>query len=235
MTEDRGMAKRLGIAVVALVSSGAWLGAGCEPRDPLPTDETALVGEGGNTGGQSGGAPEAGGAAGTSSVAGLATGGIAGASGGTAGQSGGTDSPEAIALTPDEAAALCAPALGQKLPTGTIAEMKAALPGAWVLCSAQGIFTRPQAGIYIGPNDRWALMTWSGEQLVVQRGLDYEGSLEYIDTSEMNGRPTIQVNFVNEYAWTFIAAPPTFSDEPRMMVLTTNVVSPMRYAAGPGS
>lgn len=228
-----GMLKRLGIVMAMWVASGAWGLAGCEAPDPLLTDETAR-GEGDGGGGQGGAVAASGGAAGDATVEG-ATGGIAGASGGTAGQTGSTGIPRTIALTPAEAAALCALALGQKLPVGTIAEMKATLPGAWVLCSEQGIFSRAQAGLYMGTNDRWALMAWSGEHLVVQRGLDYEGSLEYIDTSEMNGRPTIQVNFVNEYSWTFIAAPPTFSDEPRMMVFTTNVVAPMIYAAVPGS
>jgi len=129
---------------------------------------------------------------------------------------------------PAATAALCQQPLGERLAVNTIADMRAILLGDWALCSGPGIFSHAQAGISINPNDRWAYTVWSGDQLTALTGLDNEGSIEYIDTSEANGRPTIQVNFVNDAGWTAITNP-IISDQPRMMVIASDPAASTIY------
>ena len=234
--KDPGMSKTSTSALAVFLLTGALGVVSCSSVDALTTEEPLPDAGPGAESIALDGSPEevdAQVASGTSLGGGGGSpgGGFVGSSGGAGAAT--TSATGAIDITPSAAAALCQQTLGERLPVETIASMRAVLPGAWVLCSGQGIFARAQAGIYINDNDRWAYMAWAGDQLVVQQGLDNEGSLEYIDTSAMNGRPTIQVKFVNEYSWTFMAAPPTISDKPRMMVMTTNVISPIVYAAVP--
>ena len=160
------------------------------------------------------------------------TGAGVGADGGTGGAGGsgvdgGATSP--VAITRAAAEELCRQPLGEDLAVNSVADMQAILPGAWALCSDEGIFSHAQGGLYITPNDRWAYLAWSGDQLAVLSGLDNEGSLEFVDTSEMNGRPTIQVNFVNDLGWTVIALP-VISDQPRMMTIVGGLGALMTYA-----
>jgi hypothetical protein len=159
---------------------------------------------------------------GTGVSTGLGTGGVGGSSGGDAG----AISP--IGSMPAATAALCQQPLGERLAVNTIADMRAILLGSWALCSGPGIFSHAQAGISIKANDRWAYMVWSGDQLTALTGAENEGAIEYIDTSEMNGRPTIQVDFVNDAGWTAMTSP-ILSDRPRMMVIASDLEAPMIY------
>jgi len=206
-------AARVGLAFSAILAISAAGGCGGSP--PLFSDPVA----------------GAGGAPGVTSTATVATVGTGGASGTSTADV--PSNPVSIDITPAAVEALCQPPLGEKLPVDTIQAMKDTIRRSWALCSGQGIFAHAQAGITIGGDDRWAFLVWSGDHLVATTGLDNEGTVEYIDTSAMNGRPTIQVNFVNSYGWMFPVAPPTISDVPRMMVMTTMVVEPITYVAVP--
>jgi hypothetical protein len=144
------------------------------------------------------------------------------------GGSGGSTVP---AISVSMAEALCARPAGVRLVVASVDAMKSVLHGAWVLCPGPGLFHQPQAGIVIDASDRYAFLAWSGDNLVAQRGLDNEGTVEYLDTSTLNGRRTIQVNFVSDLAVSIDAAPPVISDHPRIMLINNEGVETYTYAA----
>jgi len=134
-------------------------------------------------------------------------------------------------FSPDQAAALCARPVGERLSVADDATLRALLQRAWVLCSPAGLFG-PQDGIVIDPDDRFALLSWTGGQLVRQQGLENEGSLRYLSWVDSNGDPHFQVDFVGDAGFMISAAPPVISDDPRMLLID-NGVAPYTYAAVP--
>jgi hypothetical protein len=115
----------------------------------------------------------------------------------------------------------------------SVAVACAALPGVWVQCSdpAVTLFHRPQAGIMIGSDQRFTLLTWatSGE-LVPEQGAENEGSLEYLDNGQFAGQELIQVDFVSDLGLTIIALPPVVTTAPRMLFIDNEGVETYTYA-----
>jgi len=159
----------------------------------------------------------------------LGGGGGAGGGGVGGGGTGGQTTDASADATPAALAALCDPPLGERLAVPTVAAMQDALRHSWVLCSPIGLFRHAQAGITIGPDDRWSYLLWSVDHLEAQHGLDNEGSVEYLAT----GDAIDQVNFVSDLNLTIIAAPPIFSDSPRMLVINNEGVETYTYAQVP--
>jgi hypothetical protein len=127
---------------------------------------------------------------------------------------------------------LCPQRLGPKVAIETIDASRAALQGRWLLCSDLGLTHERQEGMEI-VGDRFALLrrTASGT-LAAVRGAESEGSLEFIDTSLQNGRPTIQVNFVLDEGGTVISTPLHTSD-PETLTINNNGVFEYRYVRSP--
>jgi hypothetical protein len=118
----------------------------------------------------------------------------------------------------------CGPVGAQFYPASRDAQM-AAMRGTWVLCSQLGLFRRPQAGIYIGPDDRWVFLERrDGGALVPLTGLENKGRVEAAPGTDR------QVNFVSDLGGTIIASPPVFNDAPRLLEIDNNGVDLYTYA-----
>jgi hypothetical protein len=150
------------------------------------------------------GGPATGGSAGASSPAGGAgglfpsDGGLGGAGGyaGTGGYAGGPSDGPSSAPPPDVAqpepllrpqAVLDACARrGQRAPLSGPG-LRPALTRRWLVCSALGLFHRPQAGLELTADGRITLLAWGpGATLVPLRGVDNEGTFDFYQERQLN-------------------------------------------------
>jgi len=143
-----------------------------------------------------------------------------------------TDGGAPATDVPAWASALCAPSLGERLWVQSPDDMRTTLTGQWVLCSPDGLFGQPQAGVAIGADDRWRMLAWSAGTLTLQPGLEHAGAMEYLDATQ-GGQVLVQVNFVGDIGGTIISIP-VVSDTPRMLLIDNNGVVTYRYAKVPG-
>jgi hypothetical protein len=119
----------------------------------------------------------------------------------------------------------CERPTGDRLSPATLPDLQQTIRGTWQLCSMVGLFDRPQAGIFIGDDDRYVFLDLVGGKLVPQSGLENKGQLTYLGTS--------QVNFTSDMGGTIIAAPPIFSDDPRQLLINNEGVEMYTYGRVP--
>jgi hypothetical protein len=119
---------------------------------------------------------------------------------------------------------------GDRLRRSSLAELQQALRVTWQLCSHVGLFPQPQAGMFIGLDDRYVFLELVGGKLVAKTGLQNKGHLEYPEYD------ISQVNFVSDMEDTTItAAPPILSDDPRQLIINNEGVEIYTYAAVPSA
>jgi hypothetical protein len=124
-------------------------------------------------------------------------------------------------------ASICDRPAGDRFRPSSLAELQQTIRGTWLLCSDVGLFDEPQAGILIGDDDTYVLLELIGGQLKPKAGLENEGHLEYYpdDSSGSASVFNAHVNFVNGMGFTITAAPPIFSDDPRLLLIYNSAVS----------
>ena len=118
------------------------------------------------------------------------------------------------------------PVAGVSATPKTIAGMRTALVRRWVRCSAEGLIHRSdEDGVEITTDDRYSMLTRdpTTNQLVARHGVDFEGSVEYLQVGEH-----IQVNFNSDLLWTIISGP-VISTNPTMLIINNNGVVEYRY------
>jgi len=139
-------------------------------------------------------------------------------------------------VTQTSGASTCDQPAGGPIRFATLAELQQTVRGTWQLCSNVGLFHQPQAGIFIGPDDRYVFLDLVGGQLVRKTGLLNQGHVEYKDLSAQNGPGFFAVSFVSDLDTTIFASPPIFSDSPRQIIINNEGVETYVYAtASPGS
>jgi hypothetical protein len=121
----------------------------------------------------------------------------------------------------------CAVQPGRRVFHTTMSEVRAAIQGKWVLCSEKGLTHEAQAGVEF-EGDRWHLLKVGVSGLEPVYGVMNEGALQLIDTSVMNGTPSIQANFVYDRGGTVISQP-VFSTGPEGMLINNNGVYSYYY------
>jgi len=136
-------------------------------------------------------------------------------------------------FSPDQAAALCARPLGERLPLTDVNQVRTLIQRPWVLCSPTGFWGIPQAGMVIDPDDRIALLQWSGGQLVSESGLDHEGTASYGMSRGSDGTVHVDVVFTSDLGGANGASPPIFSDDPRVLIVNDSGIVTYTYAAVP--
>jgi hypothetical protein len=119
----------------------------------------------------------------------------------------------------DWVTAMCALPLGDRLWPPTALEMHDLLAGRWALCSAGGIFGRPQQGLAVGADDRWQLLAWSNDDLIPVPGAGTSGTTEYIEL----GPSDIQVDWVDDDQLTVISHA-VISDDPRVLIVPGSAI-----------
>jgi hypothetical protein len=102
-------------------------------------------------------------------------------------------------------------------------ELKKQIAGQWLSCGNKGWWgiegTKEPIGAEFTLDGHWfALIRDDSGAIVRGRGFDYEGTVEIIDTSQMNGPGHYQVN-VNYAGGGMMPVHPVFSDTPRKMRL----------------
>jgi hypothetical protein len=115
---------------------------------------------------------------------------------------------------------------------GTIAQMRQGLVRRWILCTADGLLgdgSQSEAGIEIEAGaDRYHALSRDAAGQLVRSG--YQGALEYVDTSSINGRPMVQVNFSTNRGVT-ITSHPVITADPAYLIINNNGVREYRYLA----
>lgn len=115
---------------------------------------------------------------------------------------------------------------GRATTPGTVASMRQALTRRWLRCSEQGLFGAPEeAGIEIGADDRYFHLRRDAQGQLERFGS--ATALMYIDTSEFNGHPSVQVNF----AGGSILSHPVVTTDPTYLIINNNGVVEYRYVA----
>jgi hypothetical protein len=193
---------------------------GCSSTPPLPTSASMSQSNQPTTTTHGSGGASPTGAAGSISV---------GASGG-AGAGGGMVVTGAGGATQSGGASTCDRPAGDRFRPSSLAELQQTIRGTWVLCSNVGLFDQPQAGILIGDDDQYVLLDLVGGRLVRRTGLQNKGHLEYLDASGSGSGFSAQVDFVSDMGLTIIAAPPVFSDDPRLLFINNEGVEMYTYA-----
>jgi hypothetical protein len=140
---------------------------------------------------------------------------------------GGTTSPglPTGTIAQPTGASTCDQPTGDRLAVSTVPELQQTIRGTWQLCSTLGLFRQPQAGIFIGDDDRYVFLDLVGGKLVPKTGLENKGHLEYLDT--------LQTNFVTDLGGFIDAAPPIFSDTPRQLIINNEGVDIYTYGRVP--
>jgi hypothetical protein len=78
----------------------------------------------------------------------------------------------------------------------TIAQARAAVSRRWLRCSKDDLTTGNSAGLEITADDHYYALERRPDGTLA-RSPGFAGSIEYLDTSSVNGRPTIQLNFTH--------------------------------------
>jgi hypothetical protein len=74
--------------------------------------------------------------------------------------------------------------------------MRQRIVGTWLVCATPSLFGTDEAGMLIDSTGHWAkLRRDAAGHLVASTAPREHGTWEIIDSSEMNGRPTFQVDF----------------------------------------
>jgi len=82
----------------------------------------------------------------------------------------------------------------------TAAEARTAVTGTWLLCSASGLFSEPQAGIELRDSGTYTFLRWN-EGGTLEPVAGPQRSWELVDTSLMNGPGSFQVNYQGDRGW----------------------------------
>ena len=115
----------------------------------------------------------------------------------------------------------------------TVAALRASLARTWLLCSPLGLTHQPQDGLVITTDDRYAVLRRDPTGvLVAQRGVDFEGSVTFIEINPDFGGG-IQTNFTSDLGGTVISRP-VITTNPTMLIINNNGVYEYRYVAADG-
>jgi hypothetical protein len=91
-------------------------------------------------------------------------------------------------------------------------EFRGIVARAWVLCNGPALAGGPEIGLELRPDGGWSELTRTADgRLARVEGPRSAGTWYTVDTSEMNGRPTYQVNFRFDDGAEIIA-PTTFGE-----------------------
>jgi hypothetical protein len=202
------------ILLVPVVAAVLALAAGCDTTAPLDPNAQSQSQTNGSTTKKTSGAAGATGAGTTTGVAGATAVGQTGAGGSTS----------------SSGASMCDQPTGDRLRPSSIADLQQIVRGTWTLCTMVGLFDQPQAGITIGPDDRYVFLDLVGGQLVPKSGLQNKGHVEYEDTSDLNGPSSFALSFVSDMNFTIVSAA-IISDSPRQLLINNEGVEMYTYAA----
>ena len=133
-------------------------------------------------------------------------------------------------ITQPSGASMCDQPTGDRLRPSSTADLQQIVRGTWLLCSNVGLFDQPQAGIYVGPDDRYVFLELVGGQLVAKSGLQNKGHVEYSDLSDLNGPDSFGLSFVSDMNLTIVSAA-IISDSPRQILINNEGVEMYTYAA----
>jgi hypothetical protein len=145
-------------------------------------------------------------------------------------------SDSASSVSADWVAAQCARAACSPVAVTSTSAMQTILTRSWARCSSLGLFHVPHDGIQINADGTYAFLAWSGASLIPESGDTYAGTVEYVDTSAINGKPTIQVNFESppeDAGRGFIVSDPQIDADPPLLTIDNNGVETYRYLALP--
>jgi hypothetical protein len=133
-------------------------------------------------------------------------------------------SPDAASAASPAIAAACArPAHRISVPP---AQVGGFLTRRWILCSEQGLGQRPQAGLEVRPDGRWAFLGWTTDgQLAAMTGVENEGTVSLHYTPD-----TGQVDFQLDLGGT-VSAAVVYRSEPDSIEINNNGAFTYRYVA----
>jgi hypothetical protein len=142
----------------------------------------------------------------------------------------------AAPVSPDWIAAECHRPGCSPLMVTSVSMMQTTLTRRWGRCSELGLFHLPHDGIQINADGTYVFLAWSGGALLPESGDGATGLVEYLDTSAINGKPTIQVNFLtgplDAGGWE-VVSDPEVNDDPPILSINNNGVETYHYLALP--